>query len=157
VVVWDVDRREDIRQITTPDVVSGMAWHPTANNLALICENGQAGVWNDVIPRLPPAKDRAGASAAAASDVGDEGSIPICFLHCTAWSFFFHELCQPPGKSRGPERGCSNHSNVSRGFLHSLSYPCDQLLLIYFSSFSVYWIANGTVSVGKGIRDRKGE
>lgn len=66
--------------MTTPDVVSAMAWHPRANCLALICENGQAALWKDIIPRTSGSKTAGLSSAVAAGSGMEDAGNPLLLM-----------------------------------------------------------------------------
>ncbi|GAB4823682.1 hypothetical protein N2152v2_010728 [Parachlorella kessleri] len=58
VVVWDVNGRKPLATKVLNGVATGASWHPGANALALITDDGELHIWSDVIPAdLPGPND----------------------------------------------------------------------------------------------------
>eukprot|EP00898_Chlorokybus_atmophyticus_P008326 jgi/Chlat1/8495/Chrsp80S07934 len=57
VVLWDVAERRELECHKQDCLVTGMAWHPSRNALALADQEGKYGVWEGAVPALltPPA------------------------------------------------------------------------------------------------------
>jgi chromosome transmission fidelity protein 4 len=58
-VIWDFNERKVLAKRVLPGVATGLAWHPSANALTVITEDGELGVWDGPVPKgLPgPAVD----------------------------------------------------------------------------------------------------
>ncbi|KAI7839202.1 hypothetical protein COHA_007091 [Chlorella ohadii] len=76
--LWDVNERTCLEKRLLPGSATGLAWHPSKNELAVITEDGQLAVWQEPVPaKLPgPTADvdalagikQKGAAAAGAGD-----------------------------------------------------------------------------------------
>jgi chromosome transmission fidelity protein 4 len=55
-ILWDVVDRSIISKKFLPGAACAVAWHPSANQLTVITEDGQLAVWDDPLPsdRTPP-------------------------------------------------------------------------------------------------------
>lgn len=72
--VWDVPAAKCLAKLKTPGVVSGAAWHPSGNEVALITEAGELGVWSSPVPAElagPAVPLEQLAKEAAAKEAGD--------------------------------------------------------------------------------------
>lgn len=58
-ILWDVVGRAIISKKFLPGAACAVAWHPFANQLSVVTEDGQLAVWNDPLPpdRTPPHVD----------------------------------------------------------------------------------------------------
>ncbi|KAL4439932.1 hypothetical protein ABPG75_002933 [Micractinium tetrahymenae] len=54
VVLWDVNERKCLEKRLLPGSATGLAWHPSKNALAMITEDGQLAVWDNVVPSSLP-------------------------------------------------------------------------------------------------------
>ena len=50
ILIWDVDKKQDIDRQKFEDRISGMAWKPIGNVLAVIDVMGKYGLWELVVP-----------------------------------------------------------------------------------------------------------
>lgn len=50
ILIWDVDKKQDIDRQKFEDRISGMAWKPIGNALAVIDVMGKYGLWESVVP-----------------------------------------------------------------------------------------------------------
>lgn len=50
VLIWDVDKKQDIERQKFDDGICCMAWKPHGNALAVIDVMGKYGVWDMVVP-----------------------------------------------------------------------------------------------------------
>lgn len=50
VVIWDVTQRKAIDKKLLPGTACGLAWHPHANEIAVITDDGQLAVWKSPVP-----------------------------------------------------------------------------------------------------------
>lgn len=48
--IWDSAKMSCILQKEMPDVPTDLAWHQHGNELAVVTQSGELGVWKDVIP-----------------------------------------------------------------------------------------------------------
>ena len=53
-VIWDVVARTALGKKVLPGAVCGLSWHPDANDLAVITDDGQLAVWHGVVPASLP-------------------------------------------------------------------------------------------------------
>ncbi|KDD73079.1 hypothetical protein H632_c2559p0, partial [Helicosporidium sp. ATCC 50920] len=90
VAVWDMERRQVLAKKTLAGAAAALAWHPAGNALALLTEEGELALWEDVIQgeNLPgpcenlearvraavEAQNAMDAEAAEASDADEEGN-----------------------------------------------------------------------------------
>ncbi|KAI9313959.1 WD40-repeat-containing domain protein [Dichotomocladium elegans] len=50
ILVWDVEKKEIVAKRDSSGIVSGLAWHPSANQLAFTDRQGHLTVWNEPVP-----------------------------------------------------------------------------------------------------------
>ncbi|KAK4426922.1 hypothetical protein Salat_1461000 [Sesamum alatum] len=50
ILIWDVDKKQDIERQKFSECISGMAWKPHGNALAVIDFMGKYGVWESAVP-----------------------------------------------------------------------------------------------------------
>jgi chromosome transmission fidelity protein 4 len=50
-VIWDVNEKKALEKRLLPGAVVGLAWHPSANALAVITDDGVLAVWKDCISK----------------------------------------------------------------------------------------------------------
>ena len=75
--VWDMETQEVVQQVGTQDVVTCIAWHPAANELAMTCEDESWATWKGVVAgqrgphlcheQLQKLEDQGAAATAAAA------------------------------------------------------------------------------------------
>ncbi|KAI3431740.1 hypothetical protein D9Q98_004782 [Chlorella vulgaris] len=53
-VLWDVNEQECLVKAELPGLATGLAWHPTRNEVAVITEDGQLAIWDGVVPAKLP-------------------------------------------------------------------------------------------------------
>lgn len=49
VALWDVSQGTCISSRATPHVVTQLAWHPTANEAALVTSGGELAIWREIV------------------------------------------------------------------------------------------------------------
>lgn len=51
VLIWDLGDKTVVARHTAEDNVSDLAWHPEANSLAYVTEDGKVAVWAGAVPQ----------------------------------------------------------------------------------------------------------
>jgi len=53
-VIWDVVERKALEKKTLPGKACGISWHPSANALSIITDDGELAIWTNPIPATLP-------------------------------------------------------------------------------------------------------
>ena len=51
VLIWDLGDNKVVARHTAEGTVSDLAWHPEANSLAYVTEDGKVAVWTQAVPQ----------------------------------------------------------------------------------------------------------
>ena len=51
VLIWDLGDKKVVARQTAESTVSDLAWHPEANSLAYVTEDGRVAVWAQAVPQ----------------------------------------------------------------------------------------------------------